>query len=212
DLGSPQLSSTNSWNLLSTVPGCTKTWPKVPWRDFIIQVPSVQLLVPLDTPEVFFDLASGEISLGRVTIRFWGNLKRAQHFLALCLGTFGPTYKGSSFDSVQVNENGRNRFLIGGYYNTIERTKSACSMMEELEWDGKYNQNMRKGLISGWSYQKPELESTFGFACGESFSVPLYCPFGEVSSGMQVLDDKSLPQNLTDIKITDCGLMPSQSM
>ncbi|CAL4069794.1 unnamed protein product [Meganyctiphanes norvegica] len=173
------------------VPAYLKPWPKVPWRDFMNHSPMVQLIVPPDNPKVFLDLTVGEISLGRITIELVGHMVRAQHFLALCLGTFGPTYKGSSFDRVELDIDGANRYLIGGYYHTDRGTKSAHGVMEDLEWNGEYRVPSRRGLLAGWSYAKSELEATFGFTCGISFGGSLLCQFGEVLSGMELLDDVS---------------------
>ncbi|XP_045131948.1 E3 ubiquitin-protein ligase TRIM32-like isoform X1 [Portunus trituberculatus] len=45
--------------------------------------------VSKDHPEVFLDLRAGERPLGRVYITLWGHMRRAQQFMALCLGTYG---------------------------------------------------------------------------------------------------------------------------
>ncbi|CAL4203680.1 unnamed protein product [Meganyctiphanes norvegica] len=203
--------SDTSWPLCRIVPGCINAWPKVPWKDFMNHLPSAQLLLSPENPTVFFDLAVGEISLGRIEIQLWGHMSRAQHFLALCLGTLGPTYKDSSFDRVEKGHN-RNRYLIGGYYNTNNGTTSAQGMMEDLEWGGKYDLPTRKGLVAGWSFEAPGLEATFGIVCGETFKDSLFCPFGEVSSGMNLLDNISLRECVTDVKITDCGLITLVNM
>ncbi|XP_063852671.1 tripartite motif-containing protein 59-like [Scylla paramamosain] len=72
--------------------------------------------VKKDHPLVFLDLRAGDRPLGRVYIELWGHMKRAQQFMALCLGTYGPSYRDTRFDGVS-SRGEAGEYVRGGDYS-----------------------------------------------------------------------------------------------
>ncbi|CAL4080408.1 unnamed protein product, partial [Meganyctiphanes norvegica] len=170
------------------------------WHTLSNLLPASQLLFPPERPIVYLNLSVKETLLGRVEIRLWGHMRRAQHFLALCLGTFGPSYKGSRFNSLQKNMK-NDEFLIGGHGT------SGQGLMEGLEWGGKHIKPAREGMITGCSNQKPELHAFFALCSSSNYTSNISGPFGEVIGGMSVVKKASRCQPVTSVIITDCGLV-----
>ncbi|XP_066963982.1 uncharacterized protein [Macrobrachium rosenbergii] len=189
------------WPLRRCAPGGNKQWPHINWQDFMTQVPAVQLLVPPENPEVMMQLGVRGTILGRIHIRLWGHLRRAQHFLALCLGTFGPSYKGSKFSNV-ARKGQPGESLVGGRYIT-ENGISAEGLMDALEWRGRYSGAVTEGVLGGASDGDPKLESFFGICTRDYPEGEYYCPFGEVVSGLEVVQKAVCQDPVTDVVITD---------
>ncbi|KAK4313018.1 hypothetical protein Pmani_015592, partial [Petrolisthes manimaculis] len=112
---------------------------------FMIKLAVLQSVISQDNPEAFLDLSVGERKLGRVYIRLWGHMRRAHNFLALCMGTHGPSYRGAKFEEV-FSRGLKGECLHAGPYPTPEGPLSAQGVMDQLEWDGKY-----KG-VQRWDY------------------------------------------------------------
>nr|XP_045598248.1 uncharacterized protein LOC123758107 [Procambarus clarkii] len=182
--------------------GTSPLWPRIDWTHFCYQLPVVQLLVPPEKPEVFLQLSVGRRSLGRVHIRLWGYLRRAQHFLALCLGTLGPSYKGSRFSNV-ARKGQPGESLVGCQYRTEGGSSSARGLLEGLEWRGNYSGPVKEGVLGGASDGDPNLEAFFGICTRDYPEGEYYCPFGEVVGGMEVVRRAVAHDPVSDVTITD---------
>ncbi|KAK7066283.1 hypothetical protein SK128_021800 [Halocaridina rubra] len=105
----------------------------------------------LPTPEeVFLELSIKNEVLGIVTIRPWYHLRRAKHFTALCLGTFGVSYVGSTFTHV-MNKGRAREYLVGGGYLTPKRRSLSAQGMDKVQ-DGEF--------LEGQSHSSPKGESS----------------------------------------------------
>ncbi|XP_042864268.1 uncharacterized protein LOC122248367 [Penaeus japonicus] len=195
------------WNL-KCAPGGSSVWPCIDWQDFYKQLPAVQLLVPLDRPEVIMMLSVGTKSLGRVHIRLWGHLRRAQHFLALCLGTFGATYKGSRFTNV-ARKGLAGESLVGGRYLTA-RGSSSAGLLSDLEWRGKFSGPVTEGVLGGASDGDASSEALFGICTKGYPEGEYYCPFGEVLSGLEVVRAAVSHTPVTEVTIADIVLVSNE--
>ncbi|KAG7166073.1 Tripartite motif-containing protein 72-like 2, partial [Homarus americanus] len=193
------------WMLNQCAPGGSTHWPKINWYDFMAQLPVVQLLVPPEKPEVFLQLGVGDRILGRVHIRLWGHLRRAQHFLALCLGTLGPTFRGSRFSYVARKGEAGER-LVGGVYMT-EAGPSSHQLMEGLEWRGEYLGPAREGIVGGSRGRQAKYNSCFCISSKDNPIGQYYCPFGEVVFGLEVVKAAIRHDPVSDVIIVNTGLI-----
>ncbi|XP_064079172.1 E3 ubiquitin-protein ligase TRIM39-like [Macrobrachium nipponense] len=193
------------WPLTCHAPGGKADWPKINWYRFLMQVPAVQLLVPPENPQVYLKLSANGKDLGCLQIRLWGHLRRAQNFLALCLGTLGPSYKGSKFSHVAKRGEPGER-LIGGLYET-EGGYTGYQVIEGLEWRGEYSGPMRAGVIGGSRGRQPRYNSCFCISTRDYPNAKYYCPFGEIVSGLEVAQEAVKYDPVSDVTITDTGLV-----
>ncbi|XP_042237225.1 tripartite motif-containing protein 10-like isoform X2 [Homarus americanus] len=171
----------------------------------LVQMSLLQTLVSREKPEVFLDLGVENGSIGRVYIRLEGRLRRAQHFLALCLGSLGPSYQGSKFHGV-AKRGAPGETLAGGKYITSEGT-SVNGLMENLEWGGKYIKEKTEGLVVGASGGKPELDAFFHICTRENRGKKFACAFGEVVTGMEVVHAAVKHIAVKDVFIDNIGVV-----
>ncbi|KAK7084609.1 hypothetical protein SK128_024095 [Halocaridina rubra] len=193
------------WPLSKHAPGGKTDWPKINWYSFLAQIPVVQLLVPPENAQVFLHLGAKGKSLGFIHIQLWGRLLRAQHFLALCLGTLGPSYKGSKFSDVAKRGEPGER-LIGGLYET-EEGFTGQQIIDGLEWRGEYTGPMKAGVVGGSRGRQPRYNSCFCISTRDYPKGKYYCPFGEVVLGLEVAQEAVLYDPINEVTILDCGLV-----
>ncbi|XP_042873937.1 uncharacterized protein LOC122254345 isoform X2 [Penaeus japonicus] len=168
-----------------------------------LNMSDVRLLVPQENPTVFLDVADRGGPIGRISIRVWTHLRRGQQFLGLCQGHLGPTLKGSAF--LDVTETAGIDCLRGGRYLT-EKGPSSHALMDRLEWNEGHERRGRRGLVAGWSFKKAEDETLFGIALGECH-VKFCCPFGEVVSGMPLVEEVAYCRSVREVTIVDVGTL-----
>ncbi|XP_042230594.1 uncharacterized protein LOC121872018 [Homarus americanus] len=182
-----------------------------------IQLSLLESVVETTNPLVYLELSASHQYLGRLTVRLWGHLRRAQHFRALCLGTFGPSFVGSKFE--YVGNRGRpGEYIVGGSYLTATTsdggvrgpwlgTRTTRGLMEGLEWGGNFVGEDREGVLQGAGGGHPEYDSLFCVCSRSDPTGKSQCPFGEVVSGMGVVRTAILHDPVSDLTITGCGLL-----
>lgn len=155
---------------------------------------------------MFLQLEVAGVVLGRVHIRLWGHLRRAHHFLALCLGTFGPSYQGAKFRTVgRKGEPGES--LRGGDYLATNGSGTSCrGVMEGLEWGGQYAGPVRMGLVGGGGGGCHESDALFNICLQDKPRGKMSCPFGEVVSGLSVVRGAANHHPLSEVTISAAGL------
>ncbi|XP_071516758.1 uncharacterized protein [Panulirus ornatus] len=153
--------------------------------------------------EVFLQVSIRNRCLGRVYIRLWCHLRRAQHFQAICNGTLGPTYVGASFT---ISSHGQEREALDiPKYVLPNGDKSSKVLMTELEWGGRFTGPANEGVVMGSCHG----EDTHGCGIctrgqpGGTFK----CPFGEVLSGMDIVKAAINHEPISEVTISDCGLV-----
>ncbi|XP_071537179.1 uncharacterized protein [Panulirus ornatus] len=176
---------------------CPRFWPR-----FIVQLAAVQL-----RPKVFLRLGVGVRGLGCVHIRLWGHLRRAQHFLALCLGTHGPCYRGATFRSVERRGEPGESLRGGDYLSTSGASSSCQGVMQNLEWGGRHAGPVKQGLIGGGGGGHHESDALFNICLKDKPGGKMSCPFGEVVSGLGVVWAATRHNPLTEVLIMDAGLV-----
>ncbi|MPC58060.1 Tripartite motif-containing protein 59 [Portunus trituberculatus] len=200
-------SSLQFWQLTTDVAGGGRHWPIIPWQRFTAQIPAVQLLVPFPAPEVYLQLEAAGVDLGRIHIRLWGQLRRAQHFLALCLGTFGPSYQGAKFRTVE-RKGAPGECLRGGDYPARDGKGTSCrGVMAGLEWGGQHAGPVKKGLLGGGGGGCHESDALFNICLQDKPQGKMSCPFGEVVSGLGVVWRAASHHPVSEITITAAGLV-----
>ncbi|XP_042893010.1 uncharacterized protein LOC122267094 isoform X2 [Penaeus japonicus] len=173
---------------------------------FMVQMSVLQYLVPEDYQEVFLVLETDGRCLGRVYIRLWGRIRRAQHFLALCLGSLGPSYRKSVFHGV-AKRGAPGETLAGGKYLTPEGLTSVQALTGHLEWGGGYIKEKQRGLVVGANAGKPELDAFFHICMKDQPGRRFACAFGEVIQGMEVLHAAVTHLRNSDVTISDVGVV-----
>lgn len=168
-----------------------------------VQVPFLELFISQDKPEVFFELSVNGHFLGRVYIQLWGHLRRARHFLSLCLGTLGPSYKGSKFDDV-LNKDQSGEVLVCTNY-IDENGSCSKGLMDNLEWDGEYRQLQKSGQLIATGGGKDKKNGSFGICTKSNFFKTFSCPFGTVVSGMDIIQEVVHNYLANDIIISEVG-------
>nr|XP_045594695.1 uncharacterized protein LOC123755847 [Procambarus clarkii] len=172
---------------------------------FMVQMSLLQSLMSREKPQVFLDLGMEGASLGRVYIRLNGRLRRAQHFLALCLGSLGPSYRASKFHGV-AKPGAPGETLAGGKYLTPEGT-SVQGLMQGLEWGGEYISEKVEGLVVGARGGEPELDAFFHICTREHKGKKFACAFGEVVEGMDVVHAAVKHVRVREVTIVDVGVV-----
>ncbi|XP_068203098.1 E3 ubiquitin-protein ligase TRIM32-like [Palaemon carinicauda] len=162
-------------------------------------------MLPLHEPEAYMELYHKSTRLGVVFIRLWGHLRRAQHFLALCLGTLGPSYSGGSFRS-KHKELEKDR-ICGCNYKDTDGVMTTKGLMTDLEWSGEYAGKAEVGLVVGTSSGKSEMDSLFSIYTRVDQTANCYCPFGKVSSGIEVVRKALDYDDPKEVTVRHCGIV-----
>lgn len=171
-----------------------------------LQLPFLKSL-RLDTqPEVFLDVGTEERLLGRVYIKLWRHLRRAHLFLSLCMGTYGPSYRGSKFHGV-AKKGSVGETLAGGRYLTDNGGASVQSLVAGLEWEGQYMREKMAGLVVAARASTPEQDALFHICTRDDPGRKFACAFGEVSAGMDVVHAAVALIPSCSVKIINCGLV-----
>ncbi|XP_063588386.1 uncharacterized protein LOC134765631 isoform X2 [Penaeus indicus] len=173
---------------------------------FMVQMSVLQYLVPEDYQEVFLVLETEGRCLGRVYIRLWSRIRRAQHFLALCLGSLGPSYRRSKFHGV-AKRGAPGETLAGGKYLTPEGLTSVQALTGHLEWGGEHIKEKKCGLVVGANAGKPEFDAFFHICMKDQPGRRFACAFGEVIQGMEVLHAAVTHLCNSDVTISDVGVV-----
>lgn len=162
---------------------------------------------------VFLELAAGGLQLGRVYIRLRGHMRRAQQFLALCVGTLGPSFVGSFF--TRVNDKGEpGETLIGGkYYCHREKRFVSKGLLDNLEWGDEHGDADRAGYVADYSDGNSKHDTLFGICTSDNPGMDLVIPvLGQVTAGLEVVSAAASHQPVTDVTITQSGLViPARS-
>ncbi|XP_045614699.1 uncharacterized protein [Procambarus clarkii] len=168
------------------------------------------------TSEVFLELSVGGRSLGRVYIQLKPRLRHSQQFMLLCLGTMGPSFVGSSISSVN-HKNGLNENIVVNSY-TDRITSGNTNLLTSLDsdcdintvWEGSVTSvdlGLNKFGFMIWTKgHKVEYCPSRGY---NYYEVDAVCndhfPFGEISSGMEVVLAAIAHNPITQVTITGCG-------
>ncbi|KAG0721310.1 Peptidyl-prolyl cis-trans isomerase B1 [Chionoecetes opilio] len=172
----------------------------------LVQLPYLRSLEHGSQPEVFLDLATGKSVLGRLYIKLWGHLRRAQHFLSLCMGANGPSYRGSKFHGV-VKKGSMGETLAGGRYVTHDGGNSVQGLIAGLEWGGQYMREKVAGLVVAASAGSPEADAFFHICTQGHPGHKFACAFGEVCAGMEVVQKAVDLHPVHGVRIVECGLV-----
>ena len=149
------------------------------------------------------DIKFKDCQLGRVYLRLWGHLRRSHHFLALCLGSLGPSYKGATFRS-SLRDDAKER-ICGCVYKGADGSNTTKGLMTDLEWDGDFAGKSAVGRVVGTSGGKSEMEALFSIYTRVKTEAPCYCPFGDVSLGLDVLCKAVECNPASALTVTNCG-------
>ncbi|CAL4184298.1 unnamed protein product, partial [Meganyctiphanes norvegica] len=175
--------------------------------DVIIKISLLQPQINVKNPEVFLDVTANGKNLGRIYIRLWSHLRRAQNFLELCLGTSGISYKQAKFNTfTRVNTPGET--MDGGDYISADNPSvfESKSHLKNLEWGGDYAKPRQRGMILGAGAGKSEHDARFAICTKDDPGQVFQCPFGEVVAGLSVVD-KAIQLKSENTKISDAGLV-----
>ncbi|CAL4078640.1 unnamed protein product, partial [Meganyctiphanes norvegica] len=171
----------------------------------MIQMSVMDSIIPEDSPEIFLDIAIRGRIIGRVTIKLWRDLNRAKNFLALCTGIYGSSFRGSTFAG--VSRKGKAGECIGvDEYISRDGYGTARGLIDNLEWNGIYSRIKTEGLIAGY-ISGQEQGSSFDIVTRGDPRRMLACPFGEVVSGLNFLQEAAGHEPLSEVTIKDLGVV-----
>ncbi|XP_050723797.1 tripartite motif-containing protein 5-like isoform X1 [Eriocheir sinensis] len=151
--------------------------------------------------KVFLELSVGGRCLGRVFISLWCHMRRAQQFLALCMGTMGPTLLDAT-----ASEKVRNT-LVWRYVVDGDNKARTQALLTNLEWGGQYVKPDTEGYVSGIDFGNTQNSVSFGICTQSSPGVNLHAPFGRVVSGLEVVKAAFQHNPITKVTITNSGLV-----
>ncbi|XP_045595555.1 tripartite motif-containing protein 3 [Procambarus clarkii] len=159
-----------------------------------------------ESPMVFLEVKAGERRLGRVYITLAGKMRRAQQFQALCLGSLGPSYRGTRFDG--ISEKGEpGEYVRGGDYQG-KGGLGGEALMDNLEWGGEWCRPKASGQVCGvGGEEQRKFGSLFAICLRDNPDDIFKCPFGEVTEGLEVLEVACRHQPFNVVHIADCGLV-----
>lgn len=161
-------------------------------------------LVPEDSPVTFLDVAlAGELQ-GRLYITMLDDTPRGRQFTNLCTGEFQFSYRGNKCSFVNNRNRPGESILISGCTHT--NGTPIAPLVEELTEFGVYKRDVVPGLVVG-----PRLyyrdQTLFGICTSEDKGKFNRAAFGQVSSGLDVLDKVIHHKPVSEITIQDCGVV-----
>ncbi|XP_069162988.1 tripartite motif-containing protein 5 isoform X3 [Procambarus clarkii] len=204
---------------------------KLDYRDGRLLLHSQALCV--DSPlflklpsEVFLELGVGSRSLGRVYIRVQPRLRHSQQFLLLCLGTLGPSLAGSAINSVNHIGQDPENILVNSYIdkmqigntNVLASLETSCDMDRSTTEGTVTSANIGSNIFGFMIWTKghpfnscPYVNVTYnshyyGYVAQNNSSCNNHFHFGEVTSGLEVVQAAIGHNPITEVKITGCGL------
>nr|XP_027232549.1 RING finger protein 207-like [Penaeus vannamei] len=168
--------------------------------------------VSKESPQVFLDISAGERRLGRVYIRLEGHLKRAQQFMALCLGNLGFSYRNSRFDG--ISERGQPGAYLRGGIIRGGGTRGGGPH----GWAGvggplprplrRWAKPKAAGQVCGvGGEEQKRFGSLFAICLKDNPEDTFKCPFGIVTEGLQVLEVASRHDPFNVVHISECGIV-----
>ncbi|XP_064104075.1 golgin subfamily A member 6-like protein 7 [Macrobrachium nipponense] len=173
--------------------------------DVIVKSNVLHAIIPTKDPMVFLDIGSDDHLLGRIYIKLWGHLRRANNMLLLCLGDKGRSLRNSRFFKV-MNADGPGERLLGGDYEYNDG-RGGESLIDDLEYQGKYSMPMEMGLITSATGGNRATDSQFYICTEEDLNRQFACPFGRVFVGLPILKEAVWVSVTTPIYIQDCGVV-----
>ncbi|KAK3858348.1 hypothetical protein Pcinc_035459 [Petrolisthes cinctipes] len=174
-----------------------------------LQLDCVKKCMDKTSTLTFLDLTWGKSASGRVFIRLLGQISRAQNFLKMCTGENGPSFRGTRFHRMWWKGQPGEHIWAGDY---DKGDGSGGILPSDLSEDNeKYPESCHKlpitaGLVAG-TYVKQCNSSIFRIYTKESKDTMEDAAFGRVEFGLQVLDAAIKHNKITDITISDCGII-----
>ncbi|XP_045115864.1 uncharacterized protein LOC123507222 [Portunus trituberculatus] len=147
--------------------------------------------------EVFLELGVGDKCLGRIYIRLWCHLCRAQQLLALCMGTMGPSLLKAKASDKMGN-------LIV-FRSAVDRDNKSVShaLLTGLEWGGQHSKPETEGLVTGIVSNN----LAFGICIQRQTGTSVNAAFGVVVAGHEVTKAAFQHNPVSEVTITSCGLV-----
>lgn len=160
-----------------------------------------------ENPVVFLDFNSGAGLIGRVYLRLRGDMRRSAQFLHLCLGTLGPSYRGSRVDGI-CDEGSPGEYLRLGDY-TGQGGQGGVGLIDGLEWGNKWSDSKRAGQLCGVGGDAGEKRfgALFVLCTRDNPKDVFRCPFGRVIRGMGTLYKVLRTQPVESVYISECGAL-----
>ncbi|XP_068207622.1 uncharacterized protein [Palaemon carinicauda] len=181
---------------------------EVPSDAVILPYTEIYDLVNTESTLTFLDFAWDDQNRGRVQIRLEpADTGRAKQFALLCSGLRGPTYANTRLLAV-VNRGAPSEFVRGGDYQYNNGTGGA-SLLPDLGRGGEYWRQQVSGSVMA--------AGSWGDACSAQFIISTKSPgllaqrddtiFGQVENGLEVLNAAISETRITQVNVTDCGIM-----
>ena len=162
--------------------------------------------------KAFLDLSLDGTYLGQIIIRVMDEGYKALNFLHMCSGDMGPSYANSKISGVTFKGKDREFVVMGE--NSVEGGTSSKAVLSGVHWLKEFEREiyvgapMKAGQVLGVFLD--DLASVFRIITRDDPSCTrrIGSCFGTVVEGLDVLKDViDSNQDITKVKVTDCGLV-----
>ena len=157
-----------------------------------------------DSSVAFMDMYTEEKFRGQVKIKMRGDTCRGNQFLALCSGEEGPNYVDTKI-WLEYSWFGWHK-IRGGDYENNDGSGGAGIMKNADNSSSQYRSNWKKGVVGGRSNNNTKRLAQFQIYLTESSLFDIHHAFGDVISGMDLMDTVLKTKN-DDLYVKDCGLI-----
>lgn len=156
---------------------------------------------------VFLDLSWRGKSHGRLYIRLTGDTLRGRQFLSLCIGEGGVSFRGTRFHRVWWKGLPGEHVWTGDYEKGDgSGGKTLLSSNSQVQVPAGREVPISVGLVAG-RYEKENLSSIFRIYTREEKEVRDEGGFGQVEFGLDVVKEAVRLRDISDVMISDCGLV-----
>nr|XP_053652565.1 uncharacterized protein LOC128702359 isoform X1 [Cherax quadricarinatus] len=157
---------------------------------------------------VFINLSWGGSTRGRVYIRLTGDTVRGRQFLKLCTGEMGPSFCNTNFHRVWWKGYPGESIWGGDFEHGDGSGEVTFTSGLDSEQTTALSRSVPiiAGLVAG-RYEKKNTSSIFRIYTMDSKNCVEEAAFGQVEFGLDVIQNAVKHSNISDVVISDCGIV-----
>ncbi|CAL4084599.1 unnamed protein product [Meganyctiphanes norvegica] len=141
----------------------------------------------------------------RVYIKMVGNnTARSRQHLLLVTSQCGPSYKGATFSSLARKGQPGEHLVISPYDGN-----NAAPLLQDVTVNDDRKHDVKAGLVSGGLFMGDANNAVFGVYLSDCPRAYDRTGFGEVTSGLEVLQDIAKSNIMHKMTVVDCGMVLS---
>lgn len=172
-----------------------------------LPVKCIKLCQATGSTLIFLDLSWGEVDRGRLYIRLTGDTLRGRQFISLCIGEEGISFRGTCFHRVWWKGLPGEHVWTGDYEKSDgSGGRSLLSPNSHKDIPAGRKVPISAGLVAG-RYEKEDISTIFRIYTKEEKEGKDEAGFGQVEFGLNIVKEAVRVRNITDVVISDCGLV-----